>query len=153
MSHPVRTQARALLVRDQRIALVRQSLNAREWRWVLPGGGQDEGESLTEALVRECAEELAVEATVGSLRLIREYVPAKHPDFDKEANDQCIDFVFDVTIPAAQDISVGPGLEEDSDAVEWFALDALPALYPAYLEAWLPVNVDRETIAYVGDQL
>jgi len=39
---------------------------AHAGRWELPGGRVDPGESDVAALVRECAEELAVEVTVGA---------------------------------------------------------------------------------------
>ncbi|WP_343161219.1 NUDIX hydrolase [Halogeometricum sp. CBA1124] len=55
----------ALVERDGEVLLVHQ----RD-RWVLPGGGVEDGESREEALVREVREETGLEATVGSLRSV-----------------------------------------------------------------------------------
>ena len=152
MGHPVRTQARALLLRDRDVALVRQILRPGEHRWVLPGGGQDAGEDLPRTLVRECREELAVDVAVGGLRLVREYVPGRHDGFTKLADDQCIDFVFAVHLaPPDQEIGIGPGLEADSDRVAWWPLHALPPMYPDYLADWLPRQAEYEGVTYAGN--
>ena len=72
MSCPIRTQARALRLHDGHIALGRVCRNGVA-RWVLPGGGQDAGEPLTDTVRRECEEELGVAVQVGALCLVREF--------------------------------------------------------------------------------
>jgi len=54
-----RLRVSALLRWQDRILLCRQEKPGKEY-WLLPGGGVDGGESLTEALQRELAEELAI---------------------------------------------------------------------------------------------
>jgi ADP-ribose pyrophosphatase YjhB (NUDIX family) len=54
-----RLRVSALLRWQERILLCRQEKPGKEY-WLLPGGGVDGGESLTEALQRELAEELAL---------------------------------------------------------------------------------------------
>jgi ADP-ribose pyrophosphatase YjhB (NUDIX family) len=56
-----RLRVSALLRWQERILLCRQEKPGKEY-WLLPGGGVDGGESLTEALQRELAEELAITA-------------------------------------------------------------------------------------------
>jgi 8-oxo-dGTP diphosphatase len=54
-----RLRVSALLRWQDRILLCRQEKPGKEY-WLLPGGGVDGGESLTEALQRELSEELAI---------------------------------------------------------------------------------------------
>ena len=53
-------RAAALVVRDDRVLLVRQDRMGESY-WLLPGGGVHFGESLHDALVRELHEELALD--------------------------------------------------------------------------------------------
>jgi ADP-ribose pyrophosphatase YjhB (NUDIX family) len=52
---------------DGRIWLARRGFDPSKGRWAMPGGFVDLGESAEDALRRELREELAVDATVGSL--------------------------------------------------------------------------------------
>ncbi|MBM3861911.1 MAG: NUDIX domain-containing protein, partial [Verrucomicrobia bacterium] len=68
----IRNSAKAIIIRDGCVLLVRVNDEGGEW-YVLPGGGQRHGESLHETVRRECLEEIGVEVEVGELRLVREY--------------------------------------------------------------------------------
>jgi ADP-ribose pyrophosphatase YjhB (NUDIX family) len=56
-----RIRVSAILRRENRILLVRQEKPGREY-WLLPGGGVHAGESLVDALRREIAEEIGIDA-------------------------------------------------------------------------------------------
>lgn len=56
-----RIRVSAIIRWQGRMLLCRQEKPGKEY-WLLPGGGVDEGETLTEALRRELREELAIEA-------------------------------------------------------------------------------------------
>ncbi|HEY2325848.1 MAG TPA: NUDIX hydrolase [Gaiellaceae bacterium] len=56
-----RIRVSAILRWQGRILLCRQEKPGKEY-WLLPGGGVEEGETLTEALRRELREELGIEA-------------------------------------------------------------------------------------------
>ena len=52
---------------DGRIILMRRATDPGLGRWTMPGGFVDLGESVEEAAVRECGEELAIEIELGGL--------------------------------------------------------------------------------------
>lgn len=60
LTYLARSAAYALIVRDQRLALMRQGDKLD-----LPGGGIEAGETPEEAVIRECREEAGFEVTVG----------------------------------------------------------------------------------------
>jgi len=72
-----------LLVKDQRLLLVRQQRGGEDY-WLLPGGGVEFGESLSAALEREVLEELGLTTAAGiPLALVESVSPdmksyAKH---------------------------------------------------------------------------
>jgi ADP-ribose pyrophosphatase YjhB (NUDIX family) len=52
---------------DGRIILMRRATEPSRGRWTMPGGFVDLGESVEDAAVRECGEELAIAIELGSL--------------------------------------------------------------------------------------
>jgi 8-oxo-dGTP diphosphatase len=67
-AHPVHNVAVALVWRDHDLLMVRQAAADEEPYWALPGGLLEDGELVTEALVREVLEETGIEV-VGVERL------------------------------------------------------------------------------------
>ena len=154
MTYPVRTQARALLVHAQQIALVRVQRNGLE-RWVLPGGGQDDGETLGQTVQRECLEELGLIVRVGPLCLVREFVPQNHDPAHAPFTAHCIDFVFRCTVVGSP--VIGAASLPDAEAIESRWVDVEHAqqlrLYPECLVHWLPRLLTEDQTHYVGDAL
>jgi ADP-ribose pyrophosphatase YjhB (NUDIX family) len=71
----MRTAARAIIVRDESLLVVRYHDAQGDW-YTLPGGAQRPGEGLTVALAREVAEETGLCIQVGPLRFVRECIAA-----------------------------------------------------------------------------
>lgn len=67
----VRTSARAIIQRDDRLLVIRYQDDRGAW-YALPGGGQQHGESLEATLRREVEEETGARVRVGPLRFVRE---------------------------------------------------------------------------------
>ena len=81
----IRNSAKAIIVRDGCVLLIRIADQGGDW-FVLPGGGQNHEESLRETVRRECLEEIGVPVRVGELRLVREFIGKNHDD-DEEGTD------------------------------------------------------------------
>ena len=68
---PVRTSAKALIIRDGKLLALKLRDEDGEF-FILPGGGQEGGELLPETVRREVAEELGVLVDVGDLAFVIE---------------------------------------------------------------------------------
>ena len=148
----VRNSGKAIIIRDGRLLAIRHTGRDGDW-FSLPGGGQEPGETVLDALQRECIEELGVSVVPGQLRLVREYIGANH-EFSREDGDfHQIDFMFECELkgdlPGAQPTSP----DERQIGVEWLPLATLSAssLFPKELRKLLADGLDSPSTVYLGD--
>jgi 8-oxo-dGTP diphosphatase len=107
--------AAVLVVRDERVLLVRRVNEPFRGLWTLPAGFVNGGEDPAEAAERECMEETGL--TVRVTRVF-EIVPGReHP--------RGADFVI---VYLADMLGGEMKADDDADAVEWFARENLPPL-------------------------
>lgn len=135
----IRTAVRAIIVRDGRL-LVTSNTNVSGTFYLTPGGGQDWGESATDALVREVREEVGCEVIVGDLACVRDYMPARlYPNDPTEAWFQQQELFFFCTLPPGSEPRHVGDHEMWQSGIEWLRLDALGSsrLWPAALGTWL----------------
>ncbi|SEM68534.1 ADP-ribose pyrophosphatase YjhB, NUDIX family [Roseovarius tolerans] len=124
----IRPCARAVILRRQEILVQVKSKPGRADYLSLPGGKQDPGESLIQCVIRECAEEIGAEITVGPLLHVAETLRDK-PGGQRHQ----LDILFACTVP--QDYVPQLGLHPDlsQTATAWVPLDeAIPRLSPAF---------------------
>lgn len=106
---PITMGVKVLLVRDERVLLVRHSYQPG---WFLPGGGVKRGETIETAVRREVREELG--GTLGDLTLLGVY-----SSIDRERNDHVLVFVCHA-------FEIAGANDKEIVAVEYFPLAALP---------------------------
>lgn len=146
----IRNTARAVIVRDRKILLLSKVGEPRgEW-YALPGGGQEVGESLTEALERECIEEIGSAVDIGALVHVAEF--CKQRASDPPSTRHLVEFLFLCHVPADYRPHNGPKPDKHQVGVVWVDLLDLGAcrLYPHYLSDCLPAVADDRRACYLG---
>lgn len=112
--------------------------------FILPGGGQEPGETLAETVRRECREELGAEVAVHELRYVREYL-REFP--------QRVEFIFRCTLTPGSTIGTGIRPDEGQTGPIWLPLAVLTArrFYPLGLRAALADPATPGGTVYLGD--
>lgn len=148
----IRSAARALIIHDRRVLFVEMRNDAGTF-YILPGGGQVHGEPLSETVKRECAEELGVAVSVGSLFYTREYI-GKHHDFDsRHADFHQIEHVFFCDLGQEKGLGKGHSLDKKQVGYQWIAIDALEdfRVLPKTLVGLLQSEILNLENPYLGD--
>lgn len=104
-----RMSSHAVILNEQHQVLLLKATYAG-CAWGLPGGGLDQGETVHEALIRECQEELGCNVQIDYLSGIY-----YHPTVNSHA------FIFRCTLPSGQQIS----LSDEHSEYQWFDFEQL----------------------------
>jgi 8-oxo-dGTP diphosphatase len=149
---PIRNSAKAIIVRDSHLLVIVHADVEDAW-YSLPGGGQHSGESLANAVKRECLEELGVPVQVGALRYVRDYISANHEFSAEDPDVHHVELMFECTLLA--DLASAQPTHPDNDqlGLAWLPLTELPSLrfYPALLRTLLPRGPGQDSPVYLGD--
>lgn len=149
MEKPIRTSAKAVLIRNGRLLCIEHT-DENGVFYGLPGGGQHKYETLPQALVRECFEEAGVDVQVGDLLYVREYIGKRHDFSLAHAQVHQIEFLFACTLAGREDCRVGDKADRLQTGVRWLPLSQLGAvrIYPSVLKDVLPAAAGCR---YLGD--
>lgn len=123
-----RDRSQAMVIRDNKILLVKHRLFGREF-YCLPGGGIDEGESPEEAAVRELKEEAGVDGSV-----LRKLTVQYKPDNKGEVHTFLLEIPEDAVAMKGIDPELAPE-EQSIISVAWLSLEEIGAVDQAYLWA------------------
>jgi len=88
----IRNAVRALIVHEEHVLLLRKCHGDNDEYYALPGGAQEEGESLVDALQRECEEEIGSTISIGELLLVADYTKQRRSD--PPSRRQLVEFLF-----------------------------------------------------------
>ena len=125
MERRIRNSAKALVIKDGKIAAIRIRDAEDEW-YIMPGGGQEADETLAEAVCREVSEELGISVECKELLFVVEGVRGE--------NFHRVDLIF-----ACEIIAENPDAVRHSDTnqvgIEWLDISTLnlQPLYPSKL--------------------
>jgi ADP-ribose pyrophosphatase YjhB (NUDIX family) len=135
---PIRVCAKAIIIRGGRILAVKYAGESGEY-YALPGGAQHHGETLLEALERECREELGVKVSNQCLRFIREYIGALGESSWRDAEIHQVEFMYECEIEGPDKPIGGTHQDHLQVDVEWLPIDRISdyRFYPKKLVEYL----------------
>ena len=147
---PIRNAVRAVIRRDNSILLLRKDGYEQGERFALPGGGQDIGETLEQALNRECLEEIDTRVEIHDLVYVADYF--KPRETTPKSTRHLVEFLFTCSVPG--DYAPRNGHHPDKHQVEvvWVRLDELAGmpLNPGSLIPYLAEPGESSGTVYLG---
>ncbi len=146
----VRISAKAIIINNGKLFAMHHRDSDGTY-YILPGGGQRNGESLIAAVKRECVEEAGIKVTVGEVMYIREYIGDNHEFAGQKPGFHQVEIMFKCEIVDGSGIGNGKQMDERQIGVSWLLLDELDQyrLYPAILKKVLQDN--KKERVYLGD--
>ena len=152
LSNNIRSAARAIIIENNSVLFVQMKNEEGEF-FILPGGGQLHGETLIQALERECMEELGISISVGRLIYTREYIGKNHRFDHRHNNFHQIEHVFASEI--INDSCIGIGHQKDKKQIgyRWIKINELSnhKILPSKIKSLLKKNDFILPNNYLGD--
>jgi len=151
----IRVSAKAIIVHQDHLLLIRYKSESDEW-YTLPGGGQLFGEKLSETLVRECLEETTFRVEPGKLVFIREYIGANHEfaEFDGDTHQIELMFLASLADEGTNLHNLEINADRDQVGAQWVTLEDVKnaPLFPAALRSLIAEKqFTASTSIYLGD--
>lgn len=151
-TNTIRSAARAIIIKDNSVLMVQMQNDDGEF-FILPGGGQLHGETLVQAVERECMEELGIVISAGRLVYTREYIGKNH-QFDKRHDDfHQIEHVFLCEILNDDLLGKGEEIDKKQTGYRWIKLNELSEykILPSRIKTLLQANDINLADNYLGD--
>lgn len=121
----IRTAARAVIIRDEQLLVLRRQGVQGEF-YVLPGGGQHHGESIHETLKREVFEEVSLRVEIDQMLFINEFIAKRDSLFPEiESDVHQIDFTFLCKIISQNEAMVGETPDVHQVGIAWIPLNEI----------------------------
>lgn len=150
MNHKPKVAVKALIIQEGKLLTIAKR-DTIGFGYTFPGGGQEHGETLIEAIRRECREEIGCEVVVGGIVYVREYIGAHHQDAQSEGHVHLVEIIFRCDLPPDTVVKSGIQPDDDQVGIEWLPVAELVnyPFYPLDLRAVLAAASHKQI--YVGD--
>jgi 8-oxo-dGTP diphosphatase len=143
----IRNSAKAIIIEEGKILVTKNRGGDGDF-YICPGGGQDYGETLHDALRRECMEELGYTVEIGELLHVCEYIGENEFNPSKSHVHQ-IEFYFSCTLKEDHN---GEPVKPDPEqiGIEWVPIVDLVEynFYPKELREYIG---NKGAPVYFGD--
>lgn len=148
---PIRNSAKAIIVENNCLLAITQQ-DPDGFYYILPGGGQEPGETLHRAVQRECWEELGAEIEPGALLFVREYIGQNHEFAAHDDDVHQVEFMFECRITTRDMLGTGPLPDDNQIGIAWLPLHTINEyrLYPLSLRPSLRL-IGSDLPIYLGD--
>ena len=124
MNRPIRIRVSALIVRDEKLLLIKCHDDEIGLHYNVPGGGLEYGETLEDGLRRELKEETCVDIEIGPFVMLYEVL---HPDETlPKGVHHSLGVFFKCTIQNGFEPRLPDTPDEFQIGVEWVAIEDLP---------------------------
>ncbi|MFD2114808.1 NUDIX domain-containing protein [Paenibacillus yanchengensis] len=145
MEREIRNSAKALIIKNGKMLAIKLDDNGDVF-YIMPGGGQNSEETLTDAVKREVAEELGIHIEPRSLEFVIEGVHGE--SFHRVDMIFLCDYVGLINDPALQ-------VDKNQVGFEWLDIEKLieEPLYPSKLRQQIKRLFKGErTVVYLGNE-
>jgi 8-oxo-dGTP diphosphatase len=151
----LRVGVKAIIIRHEKLLVVKKR-DGKGVFYSFPGGGQEAGETLIQAVQREMVEETGLEVQVGNLLFVREYIGKHHENAETEGNLHVVDHLFHCLVEHFPETFLAKAPDTGQEEIEWLSLNQLRTcrFYPQTLIPHLiELGEGRvpSTPVYVGD--
>jgi 8-oxo-dGTP diphosphatase len=149
----IRNSAKAIIIRDGALLCTKNV----GWRgdnfYLLPGGGQEHGETLIQALERECLEEIGARVQVNKLRYLRDYIGKNHAFAERHSAVHAVEFMFECELIGEPDISKVTNPDSGQTGLLWIELGKLHEyqIFPSDLKHLITSAGELIGAFYLGD--
>ena len=152
MKTTLKNSAKAIIVRDGYLLVTVNRHDNGEEFYILPGGGQNFGETLHQALQRECIEEIGTNVDIRELIFVREYIGKHHEFAHFDGHVHQVEFMFLCTLTEDPFTRQGTLPDPKQFGVKWLLLTELETapFYPAVLKTLIR-EMTSPHVRYLGD--
>jgi ADP-ribose pyrophosphatase YjhB (NUDIX family) len=144
----IRNAVRAVITSNGSVLLQRKVDDDGTERYSLPGGAQEQGERLADALQRECEEEIGTRVKINDLMFVGDYFRVKTTD--PPTTRHLLEFLFACKVDSGYQPANGPHPDKHQVDVVWMPIEKLTEinLVPADYAGLLQGRVQSRV--YVG---
>lgn len=142
----IRNAAKALIVNENKIMLIKHETD--KICYTLPGGGQNHQETLSEAVQRECLEELGAMVLVHDIVFAFEYIASRHENSIHNESFHQVDVVFSCELLEQTDTFTE--MDRTQTGYEWIDIEKLSTItmYPMALRKKI---INHTSKIYLGE--
>ena len=150
----IRNSAKAIIISEDKVLLTKNQ-DDEGYFYLFPGGGQEKGETIHDALIRECIEEVGKEVEIGELLHVREYIGKNHEHSSFDFDIHQVEYYFICNLVSKMNnYKVPTNPDTYQVGIEWIKVDDLLQyrIYPRELRKYIIQHLNNEkTRIYLGD--